>query len=272
MRFTAAIAQRGRNRWKRAVESIVTIVVLLAVAVGGIVLFGSEVSAVWKAPGNANQALASDGAFAGLLNFEAPAATVARFEAAAKEYEKNQTQAANFPLLVKNWKYTQIIDPLTTLNLFYLTGIDNALFLLRGLGLYEEDNASTFDSAVPGINLQNLITAINDLFQASPGGLPQLITNFYLQQLSTALYQQATILEAWQNAFLNNLNVFGQGLSSSFPSLSPLLNAYFNALQNQVNSFVTSYVQTAQALQNIINTQLPTSLRPPPIPPASPSS
>lgn len=281
MGFTAAIAQRGRNSWKRTVESALTILVLSAVAVGGLALFGSEVSAVWNASRNANPVLASDDTFAGLLTFEAPAATVARFAAKTKEYEKQQAQAANVPFIVKNWKYTQIIvDPLFP----FLIALETEIIYFNGNGQLKEgvpdkplssapsDNVSTFDSSVGGINIQNLITAINDLSQASPGGLPQLLTNFYLQQLSAALYQQATVLEAWQNAFLNNLNVFGLSLSSSFPSLSPLLNAYFNALQSQLNSFVTSYVQTAQALQSFINAQIPPSLRPPPIPPASPSA
>jgi hypothetical protein len=95
------------QRWKRAVGASLTIALLSAVAVVGITLFGSEVLAAWKTPGNAEQALASNGAFAGLLNFEAPAANAARLASERDADAKGKAQAGSVPQFVKNWKFTQ---------------------------------------------------------------------------------------------------------------------------------------------------------------------
>jgi len=98
-----AIGQRG----KKAAGAFLTVALLSAVAVVGITSFGSEVLAAWKTPANAEPALASSNTFEGLLNFEAPAATVARFDAQKEEAEQSKAQTSNSLLLVKNWKFTQ---------------------------------------------------------------------------------------------------------------------------------------------------------------------
>lgn len=114
MRFLTAFGQR----WKRAFGASLTIALLSAVAVVGITLFGSEVLAAWKTPENVEQALASEGAFAGVLNFEAPAETVARDNKAI-----GKSQASSDAVVAKNWKYTQnsISDFLQSI---YIEGIE----------------------------------------------------------------------------------------------------------------------------------------------------
>jgi hypothetical protein len=115
------------QRWKRAVGASLTIALLSAVAVVGITLFGSEVFAAWKTPGNAEQALASEGAFAGILNFEAPADTVARVQTEKKDFGKSQS--SRHAMLAKNWKFTQ--NPLLDfIQNIYIEGIQFELFTL----------------------------------------------------------------------------------------------------------------------------------------------
>jgi hypothetical protein len=99
------IGQRWRNRWKKFAGAVLTIALLSGVAAVGITLFGSEVLAAWKTPGNAEQALASEGAFAGALNFAAPAETVERLETQKTEFAKSQSSRDS--VLAKNWKFTQ---------------------------------------------------------------------------------------------------------------------------------------------------------------------
>lgn len=103
MRFINTIGQR----WKRAAGASLTIVMLSAVAVVGLTLLGSKVLAAWKAADTAEQALVPGGTFEGLLNFEAPAATVAQLEAKTKEAENGIKSASDAAMLVKNWQFTQ---------------------------------------------------------------------------------------------------------------------------------------------------------------------
>jgi|SRR5579884_2050809 len=103
MCFMTGIGQR----WKRALGASLALVSLSAVAVVGFTLLGSKVLAAWKAPGNAEQALTSR-AFDGLLNFEAPEATVARLAAQKEQFEKDNRRVGNSSLLVNNWRFTQI--------------------------------------------------------------------------------------------------------------------------------------------------------------------
>lgn len=123
MRFLTAFGQR----WKRAIGASLTIALLSAVAVVGITLFSSEVLAAWKTPENVEQALASEGAFAGVLNFEAPAETVARFKTDNKAVGKSQ--ASSDAMVAKNWKYTQN-SLLDTIQNIYLQGIQLELITL----------------------------------------------------------------------------------------------------------------------------------------------
>jgi hypothetical protein len=108
VRFATAIGRSLRGNWKRAAGAGLTILTLSAVAVVGLALFGSDVLASWKTPGNAEPALASANAFEGLLTLEAPTATVSRFEATTKEAQRGNDLVSNAPLLVKNWKPTQL--------------------------------------------------------------------------------------------------------------------------------------------------------------------
>lgn len=106
MRILTVIEQRWTNRWKRTAGAAFTIALLSALVVVGITLFGSEVVAAWKTPENAELALSSGGAFEGLLNFEAPAETVARFGSNSEKAESSIKKAGNAFLVVKNWKFT----------------------------------------------------------------------------------------------------------------------------------------------------------------------
>jgi hypothetical protein len=94
--FITAIGQR----WKRAVGASLTIALLAAVAVVGITLFSSEVLAAWKTP-------ASGSAFEGVLNFEAPSATLVKYVSDSETVAKDMAQTGSDPLPVKNWKFTQ---------------------------------------------------------------------------------------------------------------------------------------------------------------------
>jgi hypothetical protein len=112
MCVTTASGQSWSKRWQQAAKGSLTLVLLLVVAVVGFSLLGSEVLAAWKAPNDSGKELASGGAFAGLVNFEAPTATVARQEATAEESQKSRAWVQN-PLLLKNWKYTQSSTAIT---------------------------------------------------------------------------------------------------------------------------------------------------------------
>jgi hypothetical protein len=106
MRFITAIKQGWRNRWVQAVRTSGAIVLLSTVSVLGLALLGVEVFAAGKASDSSNPALAS-GTFEGVLNFDAPATTVARLEAQSEEATKSKAQANSAPVLLKNWKFTQ---------------------------------------------------------------------------------------------------------------------------------------------------------------------
>lgn len=184
MSFTTAIESRWADRCKRVGGAALTLTVLTAVAVVGLTLLGSEVLASWKGPGNAEQTLAARSAFEGLLTFDAPASTAARQEVQAKETQNSKdstSNASNAPLLVKNWKYTQ----LTTSEAF---------------------------------------------------------------QLSWKLYAYGTAILL----------------------LDQFLDARLPGNQQLVSQLLTPLYQTVVAWENIINLFVPTALRPPTLPPASP--
>jgi hypothetical protein len=122
MRFITAFGQR----WKQAVGVSLTLALLSAVAVVGITLFGSEVLAAWKTPENAEQALSSEGALAGILNFEAAAETTAQFQTDKKEAAKAQTTSG--PMVAKNWKFTQTL--LDSIQSIYTDGIELQMFAI----------------------------------------------------------------------------------------------------------------------------------------------
>jgi hypothetical protein len=126
-RFTVRFITAFGQRWERAVGASLTIALLAAVAVVGISLFGSEVFAAWKTPENSVQVLSTDGALAGILNFEAPAETVARFKPDTKEAVKDQSSSK--PLVARNWKYTQnsFLDSLQNI---YTEGIELQLITI----------------------------------------------------------------------------------------------------------------------------------------------
>jgi hypothetical protein len=99
-----------------------TIVVLSAVAVVALPLFGSEVLVSWKLPERAEQALSTSSALAGLVDFGAPVALGARFKAQTEEAKASIQRADNASSLVRNWKYTQspTTDALAlSLNLYF---------------------------------------------------------------------------------------------------------------------------------------------------------
>jgi hypothetical protein len=104
---TAVIGRRWRYKWERVAGGALTIIVLLAVAIVGPTLFGSEVLAAWKAPGDAEQALSSDGPLERLLSFDAPAVLNARLKTQTVEAVQSIRKAENAILLTRNWKYTQ---------------------------------------------------------------------------------------------------------------------------------------------------------------------
>jgi hypothetical protein len=82
-----------------------TFALLAAVAVVGITLLGSNLLAAFKAEGKAEQALVPD---TGLLNFEAPTATVMRLRAKTEDVEMSTNKAEGLDsLLVRSWRYTQ---------------------------------------------------------------------------------------------------------------------------------------------------------------------
>jgi hypothetical protein len=104
--FTAVIGSKWKDRGKRAFRAALTIVLLSAFAVVGMSLLGSEVLAAWRAPGNAEQKFVSTGALEGLFSFDAPASTVARFEAATEQDAKLMSRDFSGPSLFKNWTFT----------------------------------------------------------------------------------------------------------------------------------------------------------------------
>lgn len=176
MRITTVIGQKWRNRWRQFAGAALTVALLSAVAVVGIALFGSEVLAAWKTPENAEQVLSSGGAFEGLLNFEAPAETVARFSAKTEQAQRSKGRTDTNPLLVANWKFTQnvFVDAFTqSLELY-----QEAVFLEGFVRFIQANpNVSPFNKAVFGsfeiawVNLARSLQAIdNGLLQAF--GLP----------------------------------------------------------------------------------------------------
>lgn len=118
-RFTVGLNRMIGHGWKRTAGASLTIALLTAVAVVGITLFGSEVFAAWKTQSNAETALASGSAFEGLLNFDAPAATVAQFDTKAEQSSNGQT--GKNAMVAKNWKFTQ--NPIQDILSLYTEGI-----------------------------------------------------------------------------------------------------------------------------------------------------
>lgn len=106
MSLITLIGQSGGKSWKKAARAALTAVLLSAIAIAAVTLFGSKVLAAWKAPGSAEQVF-SGGQLQGLFSFEAPAATVARFESQKQDSEQFMAQTTKDPLLLKNWKFTQ---------------------------------------------------------------------------------------------------------------------------------------------------------------------
>lgn len=199
MRNAAVIGQR----WKRAAGAALTILVLSAVAVGGLTLFGSEVLAAWKAPGDAEQALVSGGALEGLLSFDAPAVLSARFKAQMEEAEQSIPRGESASLLAKNWRYTQ---------------------------------SPAADALVLSLNL----------------------------------YVSALRAEIALSVFDNFMDQLQKNIAASNSPFAPLLNNALSAFEDQVIALLTWYINTAAAIQSLINPRIPANFRPPPLRPISP--
>ncbi len=93
------------QRTKRTAGAILTIVMLSAVAIVGLSLLGSDVLASWKTPDSAEKTLAAS---QGLLTFEAPASTLAQFQAKEKDAQNGKDLVDTAALLVKDWKNTSL--------------------------------------------------------------------------------------------------------------------------------------------------------------------
>lgn len=199
MRFTTGIGQR----WKQAFGASLAIVPLSAVAVVGFTLLGSKVLAAWKAPGNAEQALTSS-AFIGLLNFEAPEATVARIAAVKEEFEKDNRRAGNASMFVDNWRFTQI-----------------------SFGESLMGQLVEFAILNPGqtLNLRDLITQSNQVY-----GLGQLLIflDYYIDFINPQLNfldrlfaTYYNLIQAWLVTYNNLVNSLGLEILVK-PMLPPL--------------------------------------------------
>ncbi len=105
VRYVIAIGQSLRGNWKGTAGTALTVVMLSAVAIVGFASFGSDVLASWKAPENAEQALAAS---QGLLTFEAPASTLAFFQAKEKDELNGKDLVDVAALLVGDWKNTSL--------------------------------------------------------------------------------------------------------------------------------------------------------------------
>lgn len=227
MRFITGIGQR----WKQALGASLTIALLTAVAVVGISLFGSEVLAAWKTSDNAEEALVS----ASVLNFDAPAATVARFN--------SETAASNSPQVVSNWKYTQnpLLDLLAT----------NPLV-----------DAFLFQAAKTN-------PVLNDFLQLNPT-TSALVTSGTLSFYGTYLGQ--TLLPA-VNSFIKTQETVLSTIAKTNPALAPLVNTTLNTLnafQTTFNQTVVNTVTALQKIQQTVNNSLPPNVpKPAPIPNAS---
>ena len=171
MRSSTAIGQSRRNRWKKAARASLTIVMMAAIAVVGLTLLGTKVFAALKAPGSAEQGLVSHTAFEGLLNFEAPAAMVARIEAEKADAEKNNPKSNNASLLAKNWKFTQ--NPIL-----------DSFFVLLSENIYQ----------------RGLFIASVEAFLDTLPFSPQI--QLFFDQLFTAYYDLARNLQIFVNSFL----------------------------------------------------------------------
>jgi hypothetical protein len=204
-----------RQRWKKALSASLTIALLSAVLVVGATLFSSEVFAAWKTPGNA-----SGGILDGVLDFEAPAATVAAFQAKSEEGQ-----------LVKNWKNTD--SPL----------LDSILSRNTQLSYQLVTNANTPQTIIPGLSLSYNQIASN----------PALSPFAAQIALSAAMSFQGTIISQIILPVLNTL-------------------APTNPLAKTLSQVFTIYVNTLIATQASILATIPPTFRPPPIPPASPST
>ncbi|HZT34907.1 MAG TPA: hypothetical protein VFA15_03235, partial [Nitrososphaera sp.] len=86
-----------------------TLMMLSAVAIAVLAVFGSEVKAAWKTPGRAELALASGDTLDQLLSFEMPSRKVARLKTQTQEAKLYQAKSLLVSEL-KNWKDTGLID------------------------------------------------------------------------------------------------------------------------------------------------------------------
>jgi hypothetical protein len=98
-----------QGRKTRAVASVLSVVVLLAVPALALAHLGADAFSFWTAEDGASRATLPEG----LLPFDGPAATVSVQRAIAED--ARQTLAAAKPAdevtVVRNWQYTQNIDP-----------------------------------------------------------------------------------------------------------------------------------------------------------------
>jgi hypothetical protein len=94
MHFITTLGQRWKESWKQAAGSVLTVVLLSGVAVGGLAVAGSD-------------ALASLKASEGPLTFDAPTSTLLRLQAKAGSAQNDKELAGDAALPVKDWMYTQ---------------------------------------------------------------------------------------------------------------------------------------------------------------------
>lgn len=198
MRFITAIGRK----WGRAAGAALTIVLLSAVAVLGVIQLGSKVSAAWKAPGSAEQTLASGGTFKALLNFAAPAETVAKYKDQAKKAENSIKRASDRATYVKNWMYTQgPFEPVSVFPDLGLSGLSNIVFVFFNppADLKEEIRERQFELADPNNSVSTAravylfglaVVAIDGFVDSSPflTGSPLLL---FLDRLLATYYRAA---------------------------------------------------------------------------------
>jgi hypothetical protein len=183
VRFATAIGQRLKGGWKQAAGATLTVVTLSAVAAVGLTLLVSDVLASRKASENVEPAMASSKITDGPLTFAAPTSTLLRLQAQEKDAQKGNDLASGAPLLVKNWKYTQLPSPQELVQLSWTLFIQ-ATFL----AITEE----FIDALFPGLaSFQQLVdqifTAFYNSLRAFQGSVNQLIPPAFLQLFPPAL-------------------------------------------------------------------------------------
>jgi hypothetical protein len=159
-----AIGQKWKDRWKRAANAAMTTVALSAVTVAALALLGTELLAAWKAPGSAEQALASGSVFEELVNFEAPAWTVARVKAQLEEADQSMRRGREAALLVRNWRFTQnpIADLMQLVLQQELNQVQALLAAASNLVSQIQQIIAT-DSAIVGSIINSFVTAVQNL-------------------------------------------------------------------------------------------------------------